>query len=114
MNIAVTRAFCKETKKIMSDYVAKRFTHGEFGLLVFFSLFSFVALLGAAFGQDQAYTFHALLFCAASAAAVLAIGNRYIGRSAVLPPQEINGKPNYNFGPVKFATIAAVSWGIAG
>ena len=30
------------------------------------------------------------------------------------PPQEIDGKPNYNMGPVKFATIASVFWGVAG
>jgi hypothetical protein len=27
---------------------------------------------------------------------------------------EIDGKPNYNMGPVKFATVAAMFWGIAG
>ena len=30
------------------------------------------------------------------------------------PPLTIDGKPNYNMGPVKFATVAAVFWGIAG
>ena len=29
-------------------------------------------------------------------------------------PREIGGKPNYNFGPVKFAAIASMVWGIAG
>ena len=33
---------------------------------------------------------------------------------AELPPLTIDGKPNYNMGPVKFATVAAVVWGIAG
>jgi hypothetical protein len=28
-----------------------------------------------------------------------------------LPPLTIEGKPNYNMGPVKFATVAAVFWG---
>ena len=27
---------------------------------------------------------------------------------------EIDGKPNYNFGPIKVATIAAVFWGVVG
>ncbi len=31
-----------------------------------------------------------------------------------LPPLTIDGRPNYNMEPVKFATIAAVFWGIAG
>jgi hypothetical protein len=28
-----------------------------------------------------------------------------------LPPLTIEGKPNYNMGPVKCATVAAVFWG---
>jgi P-type Cu2+ transporter len=32
----------------------------------------------------------------------------------LLPPQEINGRPNYNLGPIKFAAVMAVFWGIAG
>ena len=35
-------------------------------------------------------------------------------RPAELPPLTIDGKPNYNMGPVKFATIASVLWGVAG
>ena len=38
---------------------------------------------------------------------------RYYARPAELPPATINGKPDYNMGPVKFATVAAVIWGIA-
>ena len=30
------------------------------------------------------------------------------------PAQEIDGRPNYNYGPVKFASIAAMFWGVAG
>ena len=33
---------------------------------------------------------------------------------AALPPQEINGRPNYNLGPIKFAAAISVFWGIAG
>ncbi len=29
-------------------------------------------------------------------------------------PQTIDGKPNYNFGPVKFVSLAALFWGVAG
>ena len=45
---------------------------------------------------------------------MFAIINRYYDRPAELPPLTIDGKPNYNMGPVKFATVAAVFWGIAG
>ena len=44
------------------------------------------------------YAFHAYLFAAASVAAVFAIVNRYFSRSAEPVPQEIDGKPNYNYG----------------
>ena len=40
-----------------------------------------------------------------------------IGISSVAtrpPPLEIDGKPNYNMGPVKLGTLLAVFWGIAG
>ncbi len=42
------------------------------------------------------------------------IFNTYFQRPAELPPLTIDGRPNYNMEPVKFATIAAVFWGIAG
>ena len=54
------------------------------------------------------------LFAAASIAAVFAIINRYYERPNEETPLIIDGKPNYNMGPVKFASIAAVFWGIAG
>ncbi len=58
-------------------------------------------------------SFHAMLFALASIASVFAIGTRYMDRPAELPPQTINGRPNYNMGPVKVATLLAVFWGIA-
>jgi cytochrome c oxidase cbb3-type subunit 1 len=45
---------------------------------------------------------------------IYAILQRYSGRAAETPPLEIDGKPNYNFGPVKFCTLAALLWGVAG
>ena len=42
---------------------------------------------------------------AVSLAAAFAIINRYFDRPAELPPQEIDGRPNYNMGPIKFATV---------
>ena len=58
--------------------------------------------------------FHAYLFAAASVASVFAILNRFFERDAAPPPLTIDGKPNYNMGPVKLATILALFWGIAG
>ena len=89
-------------------------TPGEGGTAAVLGLLAFVSLIIAAEAHTQAYAFHAALFCATSAIAAFAILNRYYDRPAQLPPAEIDGRPNYNLGPVKVATIAAVFWGIAG
>ena len=73
-----------------------------------------LSIIVAAKAYTPEYAFHAYLFAAASAAAVFKIFDRYYDRPAELPPLTIDGKPNYNFGPVKFATVAAMFWGIAG
>ena len=93
--------------------IAKSMTHGEAGLMLVFSLSAFLCLFAAANALDSAFAFHSLLFSAASLASVIVIGNRYFARPA-LTPQEINGRPNYNIGPIKFAAVMSVIWGIAG
>ncbi len=45
---------------------------------------------------------------------MFAIVERYFNRPASPAPMTIDGKPNYNMGPVKFATIAAIVSGITG
>jgi cytochrome c oxidase cbb3-type subunit 1 len=91
---------------------AKSLTPGEGGLAAFFALLAFLSIIGAAKAEDVRFAFHAYLAAAASLAAAFAIINRYYPRpAALLPPQEIDGKPNYNMGPVKFATVAAMFWG---
>ena len=93
---------------------SKSMTVGEAILFPLFVVLAFLCLIGAGFAHDAPFAFHASLGCVASLAAGFAILNRYYDRPAGLPPQEINGRPNYNFGPIKFATVAAVFWGIAG
>jgi len=92
----------------------KPMTFGEGGTALALSALAFLSLIIAAKAYTPEYAFHAYLFCAASLVGVFAIANRYFERSAERPPLFIDGRPNYNFGPVKFATIAAVFWGIAG
>src|ERR1700756_5665275 len=92
----------------------KSMTTGEAILWPLFAVLAFLCLVGAALAHDAAFAFHASLGCAASLLAVFLILNRYYDRAAELPPQEINGRPNYNMGPVKFASVAAMFWGIAG
>ena len=88
-------------------------TLGEGGLALFFTGLAILSIIVAAKAYTAAYAFHAYLFCAASVAAVFAIINHYYNRPAAAPPLEIDGKPNYNMGPVKFATVAGMFWGIA-
>ena len=92
----------------------KRMTIGEGGAALAFVALAFFTLVIAAKAYTTGYAFHAYLFSAASVAAVFAIVNRYFTRPADPEPLTINGKPNYNMGPVKFSSIAAMFWGIAG
>jgi cytochrome c oxidase cbb3-type subunit I len=100
----------------MDGHIAERksMTDGEFGLAILSGLFALFAVVVAAKAWTPEYAFHAYIFAAAAVAAVFAIINRFLNRPAELPAQFIDGRPNYNFGPVKFATIAAIVWGIAG
>ena len=92
----------------------KSMTIGEGGTALAFVALAVSSIFVAAGAHTPEYAFHAWLSAAASIATVFAIVNRYYERPAQLPPPTIDGKPNYNMGPVKFATVAAVLWGIAG
>ena len=89
-------------------------TVGEMGLGLVALIATFLTLFIAAKAYTPAYAFHAYVFAAASLATVFAIGNRYMNRDAGPVPQFIDGKPNYNYGPVKFSTLISLFWGVAG
>jgi cytochrome c oxidase cbb3-type subunit I len=95
-------------------YGTKSMTLGEGGLAIAFAALAFASIIGAAKAEDVPFAFHAYLSAAASVAVVFAILNRYTARPADLPAPEIDGKPNYNMGPVKFGAVASMVWGIAG
>ncbi len=84
----------------------KYMTLGEGGLAAALTALAFLSIVIAAKAYTPEYAFHAYLFAAASVASVFAIVNRYFERSAEPPPLEIDGKPNYNMGPIKLATAA--------
>jgi cytochrome c oxidase cbb3-type subunit 1 len=92
----------------------KSMTLGEGGSALAFAALALLSIVVAAKAYTPEYSFHAYLFSAASVAAVFVILNHYFDRPAQLPPLEIDGKPNYNMGPVKFAAVASVLWGVAG
>jgi cytochrome c oxidase cbb3-type subunit I len=93
---------------------AKGMTLGEVGLSIVLVLLAFLSLYIWAGAYESGFVFHAALFALASGTGAFAIVNRYSGRSAEPPPQTIDGKPNYNFAPVRFLSLAAMFWGIAG
>src|SRR6266508_3266338 len=92
----------------------KRMTGGEGGAFVAFSGLLILSVWIAVNAYTPEYAFHAWLFAAASLFAAFKIVDHFYDRPVEPPPLMIAGKPNYNMGPVKFATIAAVFWGSAG
>jgi len=75
---------------------------------------SVITLFIASKTTEAAYAFHMYVFALAGIGAIFALVTRASKGVSVNPPQEIDGKPNYNMGPVKFATLASVFWGVAG
>ncbi len=92
----------------------KTMTIGEGGTALVFAVTALLCLVGALNAQDAPFAFHAYLSAAASVLAVVMIFNSFSRRSSEPIPAEIDGKPNYSYGPIKFATAAAMVWGIAG
>jgi cytochrome c oxidase cbb3-type subunit I len=93
--------------------IAKEMTFGEKSLSAIFAVLAIATAYIAVKAYSPAYAFHAALYALGSVGAVVAILLRYRARGP-LPPLEIDGKPNYNYGPIKFTSIAALFWGVAG
>jgi cytochrome c oxidase cbb3-type subunit 1 len=91
----------------------KRLTFEELGYVLGLGLLAVVCLFLASRAWDQVFAFHASVGAVFSALGIFLIFNGYFGRKEN-PAQLIDGRPNYNFGPVKFAAVAAMVWGIAG
>ena len=94
--------------------ISKQRTLGEISLTAIFLLLAAAAAFVATRAYTPAYAFHAALFSLGSVLAVVAIQMRYNARAAEPAPLTIDGKPNYNYGPIKFASLAALFWGTAG
>ena len=86
----------------------------EIAYAVFLGLLFLYCVLAAGKAVDSAFAFHATIGAIASAAGIFLIVKSFIDRDGRVEPDEINGKPNYNLGPIKFASIAAMFWGLAG
>jgi cytochrome c oxidase cbb3-type subunit 1 len=93
---------------------AKSVRPGEVGLAVVLVALTFIWIYIFAKAWTAPYAFHAALFVLGGICGLIAIVMRYEKRVAANPPLTIDGRPNYNFGPVKFASLAALFWGFAG
>ena len=96
-----------------TSMVPKKLEPMELGLAVALGALACLTTLIWAKAWEPGYAFHAGLFTAASIASIFAIFVRFENRPA-FTPQEIDGKPNYNYGPVKFGALASLFWGVAG
>ena len=63
---------------------------------------------------DTPMMIHGYIFALAAIAAAVAVLRRFSNRPAEPAPQEINGRPNYNDGVVRFLTLITVFWGVVG
>src|SRR5262249_49136457 len=102
------------SEKAVMVSTKKYMTFGEGGSAAAFAALALLSIVVSTRAYTTEYAFHAFLFAAGSLAAVVVILNRYFERSIEPTPLVIDGKPNYNMGPLKFATVAAMFWGIAG
>jgi len=98
----------------LAQTAKKTITAGEFGLSLVMAAIAVLSVYIASQAYEGVFAFHASLFALGAVVTIFAILERYSKRDAEPASLFIDGRPNYNFGPVKFATIAAVIWGIAG
>jgi cytochrome c oxidase cbb3-type subunit 1 len=94
--------------------IPKRRTFGEISLSAILVLLAIGAAFIATRAYTPAYAFHMALFSLCSVLAVVAINMRFDARPIAPTPLVIDGKPNYSYGPIKFASLAALFWGTAG
>jgi cytochrome c oxidase cbb3-type subunit 1 len=61
---------------------------------------------------DAVLAFHAGIGAVMAAAGLFLIFKFYFDRTETAPA-EIDGKPNYNYGPIKFASVAVLETSVA-
>ncbi len=99
----------------MAMAVRRSMTGGEIVGAIALGLFAPFCVILAGLTEEPAYAFHLLVLAAASVWAFFTILNRWFdGKGGPAPQTLPDGRPNYNMGPIKFATVAAMVWGIAG
>ncbi len=80
---------------------------------LFLALLAVACVILAGKAWEPQLAFHAVVGAIFAAAGIFLIVKGYNDRSSQ-PAHVVDGKPNYNMGPVKFAAIASMFWGVAG
>jgi len=80
----------------------------------FLVVLTFLCIIIAGKAPEPAMRFHGTIGALMAAGGAFFIFRHYFDRPNAAVPREIDGRPNYMMGPVKFSTVAAVFWGIAG
>ncbi|MTI18835.1 cytochrome-c oxidase, cbb3-type subunit I [Rhodobacteraceae bacterium RKSG542] len=93
---------------------ARHLTLEEGGFALSLTILAFLCLIVAGRTYDQVLAFHAVVLTVAMLAGVFVIFRRYFDEVNQPAPLEIDDRPNYNMGPVKFSAWMAVFWGVAG
>ncbi|WP_428977093.1 cytochrome-c oxidase, cbb3-type subunit I [Breoghania corrubedonensis] len=84
------------------------------GYVAFLIVVALACLIVSGKTYDNVMAFHAAFGALVTAGGAFFILKRYFDSDGAVPPQEIDGRPNYNMGPVKFCSVAAMFWGLAG
>ncbi len=96
-----------------TSLAAKSVRPGEMGLGIVLIVLAFAWIYIFAGAYTAPFAFHAALFVLASFGGAYGVYARYKSRDAVTP-RTIDGRPNYNYGPVKFCALISMFWGLAG
>ncbi len=98
----------------MQQRVSKKITTGELIGFVLLAAFAVFATFVSAKAWTPAYAFQTSIMAWTAAVCAFLVIRNYYNRPAELPPREIDGKPNYYLGPVRFLTVASIVWGLIG
>ncbi len=92
---------------------SKSLTIEEGAFAAFLVLLALICIFVTAKADDGVMGFHAAVGAIFAALGVYFIFRGYSGRTMNVA-QEIDGRPNYQYGPIKFGILASVFWGVAG
>ncbi|MCB1491461.1 MAG: cbb3-type cytochrome c oxidase subunit I, partial [Rhodobiaceae bacterium] len=97
-----------------ANKTSKSLSLAEGGFLGVMALGALLSFIVAGKALDTPMMIHGYIFALAAIAAAVAVLRRFSNRPAEPAPQEINGRPNYNDGVVRFLTLITVFWGVVG